>query len=372
MTFILIGLSPQDRWKGRIEIIDGVSHILNPDKGMRPNFKIKFEKEWEIGLEEGDKNYIFETIAGIDVDDEGKVYILDYKACNIRIFSPDGRYLKTIGRRGKGPGEFENPVALSLNKKGGFVVGESMPPRLTFFDSDGTYLKNVKLGFIGLVFGIQSINRDQLLLEKIMSEFKNDKVLMNYILCVIDGSGENIADIFSMQRERNINMKNLSERDTYGFSWCVDLKGNVLIVDDIYNYNIKVYTQRGIILRVIQREFKSIKRTKKDLNRIQSELEARKRQLGLEIQFKLSEIKPIINSIFTDDENRLWVVTPEGAPEDGTAFDIFDEEGRYIAKTTIDAKGTGNFIIKNNHIYFSYQSEDTFPTVYKFKILERR
>jgi len=42
----------------------------------------------------------------IAVDEWGRVYVVDDKPAVIKLFAPDGAFIRTIGREGEGPGEF--------------------------------------------------------------------------------------------------------------------------------------------------------------------------------------------------------------------------------------------------------------------------
>jgi|GEM_PF-6381797 len=79
-------------------------------------------------------------------------------------------------------------------------------------------------------------------------------------------------------------------------------------------------------------------------------------QFGFSTKVELSETKKIIEGIFSDDKERLWVVTPEGSPESGFALHVFDKEGRFISKATIiDAMGNDNFVMGKGYFYFTSQ-----------------
>ena len=98
-------------------------------------------------------------------------------------------------------------------------------------------------------------------------------------------------------------MKNISERKVSGFSWCIDYQENIYIVEDIYNYEIKVYDKKGNLFKVIHKKFDPIKRTKNDFNQLQNGMNELKNKFGLGVNIKFSDIKPIINYIFSDEKN---------------------------------------------------------------------
>lgn len=73
-------------------------------------------------------------------DAEGRVYIGDSRPASIKIFERDGRFLRTIGRHGKGPGEY---TAAFLAVQGGLlVVHDPDQRRTTVFDTAGRLLRS--------------------------------------------------------------------------------------------------------------------------------------------------------------------------------------------------------------------------------------
>ena len=65
---------------------------------------------------------------------------------NARIvkFSKDGKFIKTWGRRGTGPGEFGSPHAIAMDSKGRIFVGDRTNNRIQIFDQDGKFLEEWK------------------------------------------------------------------------------------------------------------------------------------------------------------------------------------------------------------------------------------
>ena len=59
---------------------------------------------------------ILEIPTEITYDSDGNVYVLDQKANNVKKFDSSGKYLRTIGRRGRGPGEFNAPHHFTFAK----------------------------------------------------------------------------------------------------------------------------------------------------------------------------------------------------------------------------------------------------------------
>jgi hypothetical protein len=67
-----------------------------------------------IGGTDGREEYTFGYIYGLAVSPEGVIYVGDAKVPIIRAYDSVGRFLRNVGRRGKGPGEYLRVSGLAL------------------------------------------------------------------------------------------------------------------------------------------------------------------------------------------------------------------------------------------------------------------
>lgn len=70
--------------------------------------------ELSIGEVDGPDEYLFGRIGSIAVDDDRNVYVFDQQAREVRVFGPEGGYMRTLGGPGQGPGELQQPEAMAL------------------------------------------------------------------------------------------------------------------------------------------------------------------------------------------------------------------------------------------------------------------
>ena len=89
--------------------------------------------EVSIGEIEGRDEYLFGSIGSIAVDDDLNVYVLDEQAQHVRVFDSAGVYLRTLGRRGEGPGEFGSAEAIALLPDGRLAVRDPGNQRIEVF-----------------------------------------------------------------------------------------------------------------------------------------------------------------------------------------------------------------------------------------------
>lgn len=71
------------------------------------------------------------------VDRQGRVYVSDK---TIKLFDSDGRFIRTVGRNGEGPGEYHGAMLTVAGDD--LVVQDAGLGRLTLFDSAGRYLRS--------------------------------------------------------------------------------------------------------------------------------------------------------------------------------------------------------------------------------------
>ena len=110
LTACLVGCADETATKSSAVVIDtvnGVEHVRN--SGTPPSWELK--ELLTLGavndVDTGGANE-FARIRGVIADAHGNIYVADSRAFNIRVFDPRGRLLRFIGRKGGGPGEFEN------------------------------------------------------------------------------------------------------------------------------------------------------------------------------------------------------------------------------------------------------------------------
>ena len=86
----------------------------------------------------------FNQPSDVVVAANGDIFVADGHGgeSNARIvkFSKDGRFIKTWGRKGTGPGEFDVPHALALDSRGRLFVGDRGNSRIQIFDQEGMFI----------------------------------------------------------------------------------------------------------------------------------------------------------------------------------------------------------------------------------------
>ena len=77
---------------------------------------------------------------------DGTIYISDgYVNSRIAKISKEGDWIKSWGKRGKGPGEFNTPHSIAADAKGNIYVADRANRRIQVFDGDGNFQREIKI-----------------------------------------------------------------------------------------------------------------------------------------------------------------------------------------------------------------------------------
>ncbi|MFC1530204.1 hypothetical protein ACFL6R_05765, partial [Gemmatimonadota bacterium] len=60
----------------------------------------------------------FGRIGGLLVDSQGRIFVADLQASEVRVFTPEGNHVFTFGREGSGPGEMIQPYCMAWDPDG--------------------------------------------------------------------------------------------------------------------------------------------------------------------------------------------------------------------------------------------------------------
>ena len=79
----------------------------------------------------GDKELSDPTSVSIDSDDV--VYVTKYYSSSVSMFTSEGQFLRSFGYWGKGPGQFNTPFGIAVDRDGLVYVSDSDNHRIQIF-----------------------------------------------------------------------------------------------------------------------------------------------------------------------------------------------------------------------------------------------
>ena len=145
---------------------------------ISPQKVIQIKEELTIGEElSKQKELLFVRPDFIMTDSEGSIFIAESVEKTIRKFDKNGKYLFKFGRRGKGPGEFQDLTSVSINKGDTLIIIDQLLYRISFFSKECNYLNAAK------------INPEEMLWPRKIIQLNSGNYLLGFKL-------ENSPDIF--------------------------------------------------------------------------------------------------------------------------------------------------------------------------------
>ncbi|MEK9499795.1 hypothetical protein WI372_02215 [Gemmatimonadota bacterium DH-20] len=97
-----------------------------------------------IGTAEGDPNDMFSGISAFSVASNGQVYVAEFEG-NLRQFDSTGQFVGEVARQGQGPGEVLYVIGLDVNAGGDVAALDLGNRRVSFFDSVGNSIGQLRL-----------------------------------------------------------------------------------------------------------------------------------------------------------------------------------------------------------------------------------
>ena len=350
-------------WKGKIGSEEGIKVINNPLDPVHGKIDFDLEEELRIGNAE-DENYMFYRIRGMAVDSAGKIYVVDMSNYRVLVYGRDGKHIKTIGRSGQGPGEFEQPSEMRINNSSGDIYVRDMYRGIDIFNKDGEYLRSLKLNM-----GIQDFfpledNTILAILEKSSEErLKNENVL-----CKLNNNGEILHSFAEFPHTRLV--RRMSSGGVFSTSTGHELSIHLAALDQgkfVFGYS------KDYVLSTIDRDGKLLYLVKKDdqMPKFTSE----ERSMYKKMKFPVPDFKPYFYSIFSDSKGRIYVQRNKTVDvirgygpfeKEKKQVDIFSKEGYFLYRASLPPN---TCVIKDGFLYSrDLDEEEGTEYVVRFKI----
>lgn len=315
----------------------------------------------------------FATIRALEVDRAGRIYVLENQPQDIRVFAPDGRFLRHVGRPGAGPGEYQNAASFAWDSLGRLLVVDEQSARNSYFDTSGAFIESrvrPVSGFYGWNWG-GAVLADGRTIEMLRIPAGGDT---RGAFARVDAQGRlrdtlmlppGPAVSWQLQRgARHVVMqvpfspRSFTAIDPRGFVW----------VGRSDRYRITQLSLRGDTVRTIERRVRTVPVARRDVDSIVESVAARFGP-GPDIDRSLvPDSKPYFSAFFADDEGRLWVRVPVAAGARGTMFDVFDREGRYLASPSTPLSLGLNVLVRRGMMYAAGLGEDDVPFVARLRL----
>lgn len=341
----------------KVKTENGVTIVTNgkkPDPPKGAPTKLILEEIYTVGGGDAPDSSFVE-ISALDVLKDGTVYVLDTKDSRVKAFDATGKFLRAFGRAGQGPGELNQPVGILITPENEVLVEDALNQRLAIFALDGTFSRHISTG---KALGLSGIRMDSLgrIVARSMGLGEAGKMSMDVKTYDKDLNPKIKLTSFefpiSLQAKINpFSAMNLNyELDGQGFLYFNGQRG----------YEIKILSFEGQLLKTIGREYDPVAITQKDKDEMLA-LIPNVSGVNVKDMILFPDYFPPFGNFVLADEGRLLVRTYEkGRAKKEYYWDVFDAEGRYIAKVPIVHEIR---LWRDGKAYFIVEDEDGYKTL---------
>lgn len=130
-------------WRARAQVVGLVVFCL-------PQGTVSAQQNLQLSLGRPEvlaPEHVFASFDAAALSADGALFILDGMELKLLKLSPEGTVIWSVGRRGKGPGEFQSPYRVTGSWDGGALVLDRSLNQIVLFSPSGAYVAAHRLPF---------------------------------------------------------------------------------------------------------------------------------------------------------------------------------------------------------------------------------
>lgn len=345
-----------------------VEHVDNPARPAEGRFDVTLHELWRVGGEDGE--VILGLVPRVETDRHGNVHILDSQMCQVSIYDPQGKLLRTVFREGEGPGEVRHPRDMIVMPDGRVGLVQEFPGQVSFVDAQGDPAGRTVFG--GVDGGMHSLTAGHAVGDRILvsgthirpGDGSGVSERTNFLeLC--DGQGAITARYASNETRYDFADFHFIEREhlpPFWWAFAASPGGTVFTVSDRDHYLVEAYAADGKSLRTFGRAYEPLRRTDGDRARIEGMVLSAFNGAPFQPTVVVEEMEEVVCSLArglqVHADGSLWVLTGRGMrpgqPGVMAVYDVFDESGRFARQMALraphDAQRVGIFLSGQDRI----------------------
>jgi hypothetical protein len=302
------------------------------------------------------------------VDTKGFIYFMHVwkEGDTIFKFGPDGRFLKSWGRKGQGPGELQFIIGACFTDSGQLVVSDHTNLKLIWFTDEGKLIKEVRYPPDGRYDIIFPVSEDRFVgYARVWTEPESDS--FEYTFYLLDGTLKELKKL-DTYRYPNPAKKGRRGVNINEFFVVKSSPSRLFIGNEDRGYEILELDHDGNPLKKIRKEYAPVRVPEEIITKRKA---ASGRRGG---GYYFPDYYLPICDFFADDDNRLFVMTFEKGAHPGEFwYDIFDPNGVFITRKPLHILTWGEIVAcgqaTRNRLYCFQEREDGYRLFKVYKML---
>ena len=346
----------------REDTIEGIKTIMNPDYPRDGRIVYSMTDVVTLGSEGEPEDGILFYPLKIRVDAQDNIYVSDAVDKTIKIYDRSGKWIKNVGKRGQGPGEYMAINDFDVTGDGRIFISDIRQRRVSILSNDGTFVSSflTERGCERLKVD----EEDQVYLQVSISSGplgQSGSEDMKMIIKRTDLRGKNLREygrfpagkfVWGPQKTNGgIVITGHVSPDAHATSWIVDKSGRLYLGNN-----------RDYIISILNKTGKPIFRFGREFTKIKHPLYSP--------DLAHPEYYPAFYSrcFFFDDEENLWLMPYTDSNENDHLYDIFSPGGIFIRQAVVPLK---ILQYQNGKVYTIVETEKGDYLVKYFRLVEK-
>jgi hypothetical protein len=365
LVLFIFGCGPQKVMK---HLEDGVEVVEN---GIKP-YQIEgqsssLDLEEVMILDTEDPEVVAAGLVDINafqVDSEGNIYLLSHRGENhfFYKFDQEGKFVKSFGPKGQGPGEMEFPLLPRMLPQDHLAVTDVLKKHM-FFDTEGKVISETRIDpkFV-IVDPLE--NGNSVVFWKAGAEDATDKHF-NEKVGLFNSHDLEIQELDVLRVGKQVYFLDPV------FAWHIN-RDKIFHINEQRGYEILVYGDGGYLVRKIRKRYDPAKLTSGMKEVL---LQGVPDNSKLRDPSIIPDYLPPIHTLFSDEEGRLYAVTFERGEQQGEYWcDIFSSEGVFFARISLPVQFSRApfpiyVLVKNQNLYCVGEKENGYQQIKVFRMI---
>ena len=328
--------------------------IVEIGAGLRaeaPEWSVSVEPAVSIGSADGAPEYqLFRVTQGLRMPD-GAIVVADNGSATIRFFDPSGIFIRLVGGRGEGPGEYQQIGLLGRYGADSLVVWDGALRRMTVLDAQGSYVRTlVPQGFGDRFVYFQHSFGDGSVLGRIDAGLSPDQMpegifeaTTTYVRLHATGQIDTVGEFFGNQAfvTPDHSLTNMP----FGRSGVVAAAASGFFFSTNDRYELRHYTSTGDLIGILRFPEESRPLTTTEIEEfVQADLErfddpaALRKRMAFWEAVPYPEALPAFAELRVDAVGNVWAADYRLTPAEPFRWTIITPEGQLRGRITTSSR----------------------------------
>jgi hypothetical protein len=334
----------------------GVTIVENSDPQWAEGegWRVSAEPSLDIGVVEGDSVYQLFRVTGALMTSVGGVLVANSGNGEIRFFDSDGVFQRSTGRKGGGPGEFEDLMWILRTRGDSLMAYDWRYRRVSILSPQGDFVRSFELDILATAGGFpvlsESFSDGHLLLAAEMT-FASGEVPQgtqrdSALYYILDPEGDLQQNLGAFPGGESFNK--MEGETWFGGGLVFGRFGQAAVAGDGFyygasdRYEVGYYGRNRRLRRLIRAQHENLQVTQEDIDRyVTRALETARDEEQRQVRRTLFESMPFpdrmpaYSDFEVDADENLWVEEYRRPGDDQPRWRVFDPDGVWLGTVEV-------------------------------------